>query len=202
MREKNDPLAEIRDLLEAPHPVRAVKQEDFALHETVGIQPRFQGKQEIRVIAVGHNVIDHVLLETHDLKGSTWNLTRWLPVEMEQVPALLKALLHAEVLDADIKVTQPAAWPEFPIPLADIPYQDGGVMKVVLDHYQGYLDIKISKIFADGVARRSNLWAKFSPQFDVRPLGGLLIAAFDQIMKSADAEVETSEDSIEDEMVF
>ncbi len=75
-------------------------------------------------------------------------------------------------------------------------------MKVFLDQYQGFLDVKITKAFADGVARRSNLWIKFSPQFDVRPLGGLLIAAYDKITASANAAVETSEDPFNDETTF
>lgn len=54
MSELHDPLAEIRDLLGSPRPVVTVHQDEFALRETIGVQPRFKGNQEIRVIAVGN----------------------------------------------------------------------------------------------------------------------------------------------------
>jgi len=197
-----DPLAEIRDLLEAPRHLGSVPQEKFERRETIGIQPRFKGKQEIRVLAVGHASLDRIILETLDLKGSTWISTRWIPVEVDQVPALLKSLLEAEAREADIKATQGSDWPAFPIPLADIPCKDGGVLKVSLAEYQGYVDVNVSKAFADGVTRRNNLWLKISPSFDVRPLGALIINAYDKIHDSANPEGETAEDPFADATDF
>jgi len=188
-----DPLADIRDLLGSSRPIGQVQQEVYPLRKLIGAQARFKGKQELRVSAVGHDIQDQILLETADLTDSTWKLSRWVRIEICQVPGLLRALLQGEVLEANISVADPSAWPEFPIPLADIPYSNGGALKVILSHYKGFLDIRLSMASADGSTRRNNLWAKLSPVYDARPIMVLLIEAHDEILRSAAAVAEVHE---------
>jgi len=143
----------------------------------IGQAEFFNGNLIHKVNAVGMGPTpDSIQIVTYDTWNEETRLSRMLVVEFAQVPPILQGLLDAETRIVDLDATPVEAWPELPLVLAEAEGLKDTV-KVLVDHYKGRLEIKLTK---NSGGNRSKQWMKWGPNAN-RQLMKLILQAYDSI---------------------
>ena len=196
---EHDSLKDVREVLGSPQPGADLEPEQFSQHHFVGSHITFK-TERLEAYNLGNNDLpEAIMLETLDLRNNDCVRARHIVFTPDVIPGLLRTFIQAEVQEANINTAQAESRPELPITVGEVVAAIGSSVRVSLDERNGYIDVKISKILRGRGSVRSGQWAKFSAG-DIRPVGRLLLAAYDAINGTPDAG--PTETSAQDDIGF
>lgn len=167
-------------------PKVAVLQQTWAIRNLVGMHPKFNGTQENKIFTVGRECNEHCLIETWDTYDGVIQLKRCLLLEGGQVLRFLASLAEIETLEADMAATGVADRPALPISLPAICGATASV-NVKLEEHTNRLQVKVSKTRGSwAAAPGTGEWLKFGVE-DIKPIGALVLQAYDKLSVPDDA---------------
>lgn len=167
-------------------------QKKWDLRNKKGKHLRFQGRQEIRVDAVGNDHAEHALIEVWDTKDGALGLKSSLIISGEQLQQFLAALLKAEAVEADLALTPQEHRPAFPIVIDEVPGSMGAI-KLVLDDYKTRIQVKVSHTIPG--RRAGGGWLSIGVE-DIQPIGALVFLVLKSIRSADGAQADSAEQDL------